>query len=728
MAKPNFNNIKNLMAAVRNTAAAYERMYADRQLQENTIRSLCQLIASEEAKKNLKSFSVDELKNAKAGIRISALKDAGFNTLGDIAAAKDYQIQSIEGIGEKQTEAIRNIVTEFANSISKNTSVKLIVENPPDESSYNTKLITELARYLKSENIRTEADSAASGLFDFVSSINNTQIVTNGFKWFFASSAVKQHTLYVEEQLYAFCNSDFFTQVLGLHDQYQDAIRTTSQNAMRAFTIRASDFYAVIEKLGAVSGNTPFVYDSIPQQLADEISGFPLDLSTFSGNLRAYQTFGAKYILNQKKVLLGDEMGLGKTIQAIAAMSHLHATSEGICHYLVVCPASVIVNWDRELHKFSKLKTFILHGSYISAAFASWMDEGGVAITNYESMGKLVDNIDNHMKLSLLVIDEAHYIKNPDAQRTKYIRRLDDESERILMMTGTPLENKVEEMCSLIEFVRPDMVQNVRNMAHLSNLPEFKETLSPLYLRRKRDQVLTELPPIDEKNEWCDMSVSDRDAYIATVAESNFSSMRRVSFLQSDLSTSAKAIRLLELCNEARDEGRKVVIFSFFRETVAKVSSALSDRCVGVISGDTKIEFRQSLIDQFTDAPEGSVLVCQIQAGGVGLNIQAASIVIFCEPQIKPSLTWQALSRVYRMGQVRNVLVYHLLCPGTVDDAMMHLLEEKKIEFNNFAEESAIAEAFDTIVDKDWISRIIEAENQKYISDSDASESDTDLQ
>lgn len=715
MPKPDFTNMKKLIGAVMSMNAAFEEMYENKKLQEDSIRSLCQLIASELAKENLQAFSVDELKNAKAGIRVTALQEAGFNTLGDIASAKDYQIQSIEGIGEKQTEAIRNIVTQFANSVSKNTAVRLFVENPPNENSYNSKLITELARYIKSEAIRVDGSQAREGLRIFAQGILTDRFVTSGFKWFFAGSAMKQHTLYVEDQLYSFCNSAFFNRVLVLHEQYQSAIRLTPADAMQDFSARAADFYAVLESLGADSGNRPFVYDSIPQQLADEVSEFPLDLSTFFGNLRAYQSFGARYILSQKKVLLGDEMGLGKTIQAIAAMAHLDATSGGIRYYLVVCPASVLVNWDREIHKFTHLSTYILHGAYISDALLAWKENGGVAVTNYESMGKIVDCIDNQMALSLLVIDEAHYIKNPDAQRTKLIRRLDNESERILMMTGTPLENRVEEMCSLIEFVRPDMVTTMRSMAHLSNLPEFKETLSPLYLRRKRDQVLTELPPIDEKNEWCDMTAADQKAYVSAVTEQNFATMRRVSFLQDDPAASSKIIRLLELCNEARDEGRKVVIFSFFRETIAKVESVLSDRCIGTISGDTKIEMRQSIIDRFTEAPEGSILLCQIQAGGVGLNIQAASIVIFCEPQIKPSLTWQALSRVYRMGQVRNVLVYHLLCPGTVDDAMMHLLEEKKIEFNNFAEESAVAEAFDTIVDKDWIHRIIEAENRKYL-------------
>ena len=348
-------------------------------------------------------------------------------------------------------------------------------------------------------------------------------------------------------------------------------------------------------------------------------------------------------------------------------------------------------------------------------AFEKWKVGGGTAITNYESMGKIVGGIDNKMHLSLLVIDEAHYIKNPDAQRTMYIRRLDNESERILLMTGTPLENRVEEMCNLIDFVRPDMVKEVRALAHMTHLPEFREKLSPVYLRRTRSKVLQELPEIDEKQEWCEMTASDKTEYVSALTSGNFATMRKVSFLGDDIRQSSKGIRLFELCNEAADEHRKVIIYSFFRETVSKVSDLLRDNCIGTITGDTKIEQRQLIIDEFTKANDGAVLVCQIQAGGVGLNIQAASIVIFCEPQIKPSLTWQALSRVYRMGQIRNVLVYHLLCPGTVDEEMIRIFEEKKLQFESFADESAVADAFDSVMDKEWIQKLIQKEKEKYL-------------
>ena len=181
------------------------------------------------------------------------------------------------------------------------------------------------------------------------------------------------------------------------------------------------------------------------------------------------------------------------------------------------------------------------------------------------------------------------------------------------------------------------------------------------------------------------------------------------------MTTSSKCMRLLELLDQAESEGRKVIIYSFFRETISKVSDLLGRRCIGVISGDTKMSTRQFLVDKLGEAPGGSVLVSQIIAGGIGLNIQAASIVVFCEPQIKPSLESQALSRVYRMGQVRSVLVYRLLCPDTIDDEMMLILDEKQAEFDNYADESVVAGAFDNIMDKEWITKVIEKERQKYL-------------
>ena len=520
--------------------------------------------------------------------------------------------------------------------------------------------------------------------------------------------------------------------------------------AREDFEKNSAAFYALLEKLTGTQTRQEMVYSSIPAQLAAKIEDHPLDLSSFKGNLRAYQDFGARYILEQKKVLLGDEMGLGKTIQAIAAMAHLY-TENPRSRFLIVCPASVLINWCREIGKFSHVTPYLLHGGHKKETFAAWKEKGGAAVTNYENMDWVAKEINERMHLDLLVIDEAHYIKNPRALRTKRIRTLEDESERILLMTGTPLENHVDEMCELIGFVKPELAGEIRRFAGLRQVPAFREMLASAYLRRRREDVLEELPPLTIENEWCAMTQQDREAYAPTVMDRSFVSMRRVSFLQEDPHTSSKALRLKELCEQACSEGRKVVIYSWFRETIRRVVEILGEGrttpagnagsteseksdfaadgleqkkktgaedaniLVGEITGSTPIEERQAVIDRFSEAAGGSILVCQVQAGGTGLNIQAASVVIFCEPQIKLSLTRQALSRVYRMGQVRSVLVFHLLCEDTVDEAVMRILDAKQMEFDLFAEESVLADAADDLADREWIKSVIEEERRKYL-------------
>lgn len=712
MNKPDFKKLKKLIKVINDTNDIFKSIYDDKLVQENNIKHYCNMIAGSLAKDELYKFSVEELKKARAGIRVQALIDSGYKTLGDIARATDLEIQAIEGIGEKQIESIRSVITEFANSLSSRISIRLDADS---ESEDNLNLITALANYINSEVLRKEAKEAANNLNEYTMKVNHSKIIKNSVHWIFSSKDAKQNTIMMADSIYEFCNCAFFERLLKIINDYQVSSHTSMEDAFNLFRKNSADFYALLESLGNANGNKPFLYDSIPAQLVEEIDNSSINLSQFTGTLRAYQMFGAKYILHQGKVLLGDEMGLGKTIQAIAAMSHIKATKEGKVFFLIVCPASVLINWAREIKKFSKIDPYIIHGHTIEDSFSLWQENGGAAITNYETMGKIVDRIDNRMSLSMLIIDEAHYMKNPDAKRTMYIRRLDNESEMILLMSGTPLENRVEEMCNLIDFVRPDMTKKVRSLAHVSHLPEFKETLSPVYIRRTREQVLKELPPISQEQEWCSLSKEDKDAYALAISSGCFPDMRRVSFLQDDMTTSSKCIRLLELLDQARADGRKVIIYSFFRDTLSKVSSLLGDRCVGIISGDTTIASRQLLVDKFSNAENGSVLVSQIIAGGVGLNIQAASIVIFCEPQIKPSLESQALSRVYRMGQIRNVLVYHLLCPDTIDEEMMLILEQKQIEFDNFADESAVAGAYDNIMDKKWISSVIEKEKQKYL-------------
>ena len=163
----------------------------------------------------------------------------------------------------------------------------------------------------------------------------------------------------------------------------------------------------------------------------------------------------------------------------------------------------------------------------------------------------------------------------------------------------------------------------------------------------------------------------------------------------------------------AQEHGRKVIVFSFFRSTIQKVIELLGDRCSEPISGDISPQRRQEIVDAFGKAEDGAVLVSQVQAGGTGLNIQSASVIIFCEPQIKPSIENQAIARAYRMGQVRDVLVYRLLADDTIDEAMLELLKTKQLQFDSFADESVVGEESLKPSEAAWISRLVEDEKKR---------------
>nr|MCR5101129.1 DEAD/DEAH box helicase [Butyrivibrio sp.] len=650
MYKPDFKQVKEILALFSNMDTDINSINNSEGEQKNAITEAAIRVKGNIAIKLLDDISVSELKNSKAGIRTSAIEAAGYSNLGQIAAAKDYEILQIEGIGEKQLEAIKNVLTDMGNQLSEHVSMQLGIDSNDEDMK---KLLSSIAVYRKSALVRNDVKPLWEDYHNFHERIKAGIRIRNSVHWLFSGRVTKEETCASLDEALGFLNQPVYERLCHLIDLFIEAQRMTWEQVVSDYTKSSADYYAILDSLGNIKTSKPLIYSSIPQQLAADIDAQELDTSLFIGNLRSYQTFGAKYILHQGKVLLGDEMGLGKTVQAIAAIAHIAVKSEK-SFFLVICPASVLVNWCREIQKFSKVNTHLVYGEFLEDVFADWQENGGVAVTNYESMGKIVDRIDNNMHLDMLLIDEAHYMKNPDAKRTQYIRRLDNESERILMMTGTPLENRVEEMCNLIDFIRPDMTKKIKENAFMNQVSEFKELLSPVYIRRLRSQVLEELPPVEERQVWCSMSMEDLDSYREAIDSKSFPAARRVGFLQEDISTSAKAVRLKEICENAGDNGRRVVVFSFFRETISKVRAFLGDKCVGEITGSTPITERQDILDRFGESPEGSVLICQVQSGGTGLNIQHASIAIFCEPQIKPSLTNQAIARLHRMGQVRD--------------------------------------------------------------------------
>lgn len=654
--------------------------------------------------KILKEIPIEEINRDRKGIRVKALRENGFTNYADVFTASMYQISAIRGISEDGAYRIKHIVSDVADTAAKTTKLKLSADN---RTPYTTKLVMAVSKYQRAKQISSES----AKLYDqnkeeIEMELENIQVATGFFRWIFASSEKKQRAIESYDQLQKKINSKYGEKIYSLENENRNLDQISDEEAWDEFQKQPIRFTNILENtVPGMLGNQDSVY-GLPKQLAREVQDecfFPDGLLC---ELRRYQEWGVKYILHQGKVLLGDEMGLGKTIQAIATMVSLKNT--GATHFVVLCPASVIINWCREVQKFSKLRAIKVHGSGRNAALQEWIKTGGVAVTTYETTSYF--ELPDKFRYSLLVVDEAHYIKNPDACRSINTKRLSSYADRLLFMTGTALENKVEEMTSLIEILQPEIAKEVQGMKMLSSAPQFREKVAPVYYRRKREDVLTELPELLENEEWCQLGLEEELEYENTILSSgnNFNAVRRVSWNVSDLRKSSKATRMLEIIEQAKEEGRKVIVFSFYLDVIEKISSLLGNQCTEPINGSVTPVRRQEIIDEFDNAPTGKVLVSQIIAGGTGLNIQSASVVIFCEPQLKPSIENQAISRAYRMGQARNVLVYRLLCDNTIDERIMEMLAEKQAVFNAFADKSVAAENVE--VDAKSLGNIIKEE------------------
>ncbi len=467
----------------------------------------------------------------------------------------------------------------------------------------------------------------------------------------------------------------------------------------RDFEQRSAAYYGLLGQVVTLGGDVAAAEGYLPSDIVERVNAQRLDTSMLRDGLRlrGYQSFGARFALVQRRVILGDEMGLGKTVQAIAARAHLAAQPQdgGAKTFLVVCPASVLINWSREIAAHSKLPVVTLHGSDRAKAAARWRRRGGVAVTTFGSLGTLTRT---PPKVAMLVVDEAHYVKNPAAKRTRAVRRLAGAAPRVRFLSGTPMENRNEEFESLAGQLQPAVASSIRQFGALG-VKAFRKAAAPVYLRRNQGDVLTELPELVQVDEWETFGPHDGAAYRKAVEEANFMAMRRAAFAVDDPRQSAKLTRLLEIAGEAMANGRKVVVFSYFRDVLAMVARALGTRSYGPITGETSTAERQRIVDAFTGARQPGVLVAQIEAGGVGLNIQAASVVILCEPQVKPSIEAQAIARAHRMGQVRSVQVHRLLTEDSVDQRMLEMLDSKAKLFDAYVRHSAVAEASPGAVD-----------------------------
>ena len=679
------------------------QLFSLRMQEKKNIQSIhdrCQEVIMDKVEDEIQQIPITDLAKSFARLPLQALYANHITTMYDLLKYNHRQLEALDGIGEETADKLMLALHRSTAAIKSQIHYRIDLERLSDR---DRKIIQEIYfyRYTKDNfsKLNTIYQETEHGIQE---AYDNSGLIQNFIGWIFSGRKKKQKFLKAVEDVKYFNQSSYAETIKQFYDNCSALKDVNFETILQDYKENAIQYYTVIEKLADIEIKDD-VDEDIDVSLLKQIQAIPLFLESFHTELRHYQEFGTKYILHQKRVLLGDEMGLGKTIQAIATMHHLH--HEGHRYFLVICPASVLLNWKREVDKLTDMQAYILHGESFGD-YEKWKSDGGIAIINYEGLDKII--FDKDFPLDMVVVDEAHFVKNKDAQRTRHTIRIIEQAEYALYMTGTAIENNVDEMCYLIECLNPSVANEIKGMKYLAKADLFRKKIAPVYLRRKRADVLMELPELTIHDEWCMMNDEEINSYRKAVESGNFMAMRRVSW---NSLNSTKAERMVELCLQALSEGRKVVIFSYFLDTLSFVSDLLLGKALPVISGKLSLEKRQDILCQF-EKPIARVLPIQIHAGGIGLNIQTAEIVILCEPQLKPSDEMQAISRIYRMGQVHHVFVYRLLAADTIDETLVKRLHDKQKIFDQFADESEISEQLEQFEEAD-IQALIQNERKK---------------
>jgi superfamily II DNA or RNA helicase len=675
----------------------------------------------------LDAMPVDRLRELIPGrVTFAPVRDAGLDTVGAVLTAGAETLVRIPRVRRRTARRIMTAASQMRESVEAITRVRI---DPDARTPEQTALIAALRRYERTRSLMKGPDLSplASELGRYLdpaargASRRRMLFAFSGRKRQEARDALAQLDATLSSRQVTAARKRLSRVASGLDkaEKTQRAARLWSDYLARPVT-----YNGLLIEVGGLDPVKEAGQGFLPAEIAEQVRVFPLDQSRLKTSLRGYQTFGAKFALVQERVILGDEMGLGKTMQSLAAMCHLAA--KGATHFLVVCPASVIVNWTREVERHTMLEARRVHGpgeKKREAAQQEWVAGGGVAVTTFEALRAMPEDLD--VSVAMMVVDEAHYVKNPNALRTQAVSEWASRSRRVLFLTGTPMENRVGEFRVLVGHLRPEVAENLDIADEALDGTKFREAVAPVYLRRNQEDVLSELPPRLETQEWVALEGPTLRAYRKAVIAGNFMAMRRAAFDLGTVKGSPKLRRLVEIVSEAADGGRKVVVFSYFRDVLETVTQVLGSGrdgvpgvpVVGPLTGDIRPTERQAMVDEFTAAKEPAVLVSQIQAGGVGLNIQAASVIIIAEPQLTPSIEEQAIARAHRMGQVRRVDVHRLLCEDSVDQRVLELLAEKREAFDEYARRSDMAnatpDAVDTGSETELRRRIVAAEQKR---------------
>jgi len=410
-----------------------------------------------------------------------------------------------------------------------------------------------------------------------------------------------------------------------------------------------------------------------------------------------HQKDAIKSLVENKKFILADDMGLGKTTSTIIA-----ALETGAKKVLIICPASLKINWQREIENYSNKPTSIIEGK-------KWED-GDFIIINYDIIKnfhdekKKSDSVLLKTKFDLVIIDEAHYIQNKQAQRTKLINDFVSNVDRLWLLTGTPITSRPINYFNLLNLIECPVAKNwmayvkrycngfqfqagrrkIWNVSGASNLEELRDRTAPLVLRRLKENVL-DLPDkiitpvylrlkskeyealMGEYYDWYDKN-GESDSL--TLQFTKLTKVRQVIAEEKVAST-------IEICENIVEQGKKVIVFTNFTKTLEMILEHFGKKAVR-LDGQMSQKERQMSVDRFQNEEDVMVFVGNIKAAGVGITLTAGEAVVMNDLSFLPSDHSQAEDRSYRYGQKNNVLVYYPIFDNTVEGIIYDILKKKK--------------------------------------------------
>ena len=500
-------------------------------------------------------------------------------------------------------------------------------------------------------------------------------------------------------------------------------------SALQSLSTREQKFVRVA---GAVREHLELLQDrqAVEQQkqwFAQQVQAGHRSLSVLATRLYPYQEQGALHLAFGQRAMLADDMGLGKTVQAIAAAALLKEL-RGLERVLVVTPASLKQQWAREIQRFSSLTTTVVNGG-LQARRQAYRENSFFTILNYELVRRDEAEL-QQLRPNLIILDEAQRIKNWRSKTAQAVKRL--QSRYAFVLTGTPLENRLDELYSIFQFIDPRVLgplwhfndrfydldrrdDGSYKVIGYKNFGELRATVAPYSLRRTRDEVLKDLPERIDNNYFVEMTEPQWQAYDGfrdTVARLVAVARRRpltpkehqillMALMKmriicdalalhdkeipaKDREKTAPKLRELEhvLAEEVSDNGRKAIVFSQWSGMLALTAPVLKRAGLGYVTltGAVPSAKRGALIERFFEDPDCRVFL-STDAGGVGLNLQAASLVVNLDLPWNPAVLEQRIGRAHRHGQLNSVHVVNLIAQGTLEERMLDTLAAKRNVF-----------------------------------------------